>query len=124
MAQKFFFFLNQVLTFNSTILSQNETHGIYTKLLYRHLIGDIENESSNSKTNASILNRLKNLQDVLKNVIQSSIELNNKMRSIYLEKSQRLHYVFTLGVLTSLFRYFYNFSHFFKSTIILKKDSI
>jgi len=29
--------------------SGNETHSIYTKLLYRHLIGDIENESSNSK---------------------------------------------------------------------------
>ncbi len=29
--------------------SSIETHGIYTKLLYRHLIGDIENESSNQK---------------------------------------------------------------------------
>ena len=47
---------------------------------------------------------MKNLQDVLKNVVQSSIDLNYKMRSIYLEKSQRLHYVFTLRVLTSLFR--------------------
>lgn len=72
--------------------------------MYRHLIGDVENESTNTKSNQIILNRLKNLQDVLKNVVQSSIELNYKMRSIYLEKSQRLHYVFTLRVLTSLFR--------------------
>jgi dynein heavy chain, axonemal len=84
--------------------NQNETHSIYTKLLYRHLIGDVENESSNLKTNMSVSSRMKNLQDVLKNVVQSSIELNNKMRSIYLEKSQRLHYVFTLRLLTSLFR--------------------
>lgn len=33
--------------------SDSETHGIYTKLLYRHLIGDIENESTSSKVNFS-----------------------------------------------------------------------
>lgn len=54
--------------------------------------------------NATIVSRLKSLQTVLKNLIQSSIDLNQKMRSIYLEKSQRLHYVFTLRGLTSLFR--------------------
>ena len=49
--------------------------------------------------------RLKTLQCVIKNIIQSSIDLNHKMRSIYLEKPERLHYVFTLRVLTSLFRH-------------------
>ena len=43
-------------------------------------------------------------KNVIKNIIQSSIDLNLKMRSIFLEKTQRLHYVFTLRVLTSLFR--------------------
>ena len=57
------------------------------------------------KQSATITSRLKNLQHVLKNVVQSSIDLNHKMRSIYLEKSQRLHYIFNLRVLTSLFRY-------------------
>ncbi|CAF0814108.1 unnamed protein product [Brachionus calyciflorus] len=85
--------------------SNPQIHGIYTKLLYRHLIGDVENESSNAKVNAAILSRLKSLQLVLKNLIQSSIDLNQKMRSIYLEKSQRLHYVFTLRALTALFRH-------------------
>jgi dynein heavy chain len=52
-----------------------------------------------------MVSRMKSLQEVLKNVIQSSIDLNHKMRSIYLEKSQRLHYIFTLRVLSSLFRH-------------------
>lgn len=58
-----------------------------------------------SKVNAAIVVRLKSLQTVLKNVIQSSIDLNQKMRSLYLEKSERLHYIFTLRALTSLFRH-------------------
>ena len=48
---------------------------------------------------------MKYLQDVLKSIIQSSIDLNNKMRSIFLEKTQRSHYIFTLQTLTSLFRF-------------------
>ncbi len=52
-----------------------------------------------------MISRMKSLQAVIKNIIHSSIDLNHKMRSIYLEKSQRMHYVFTLRVLTSLFRH-------------------
>jgi dynein heavy chain len=48
---------------------------------------------------------MKYLQDVLKSIIQSSADLNNKMRSIFLEKSQRSHYIFTLQTLTTLFRH-------------------
>lgn len=57
------------------------------------------------KQNATIISRMKSLQNVIKNIIQSSIDLNHKMRSLYLEKSERLHYVFTLRALTSLFRF-------------------
>jgi hypothetical protein len=84
--------------------SDAEVNVIYTKLLYRHLVGDVENDLGNSKNNM-IQTRLKNVKFILNNIVQSSIELNNKMRSIYLEKSDRLHYVFTLRVLTSLFRH-------------------
>lgn len=51
------------------------------------------------------LKRVKELQDSLKSIIRSSIELNNKMGSIYLEKSGRVHYLFTLQTLTTLFRH-------------------
>ena len=53
----------------------------------------------------TVNSRLKNLQTVIKNIIQTSIDLNQKMRALFLEKSERLHYVFTLRILTSLFRH-------------------
>ena len=49
--------------------------------------------------------RLGMLQETLKNIIKSSIDLNNKMRILFLEKSERLHYVFSLKILTTLFRH-------------------
>ncbi len=46
---------------------------------------------------------MKNLQKVIKNIIQTSIDLNQKMRAFFLKKSERFHYVFTLRILTSPF---------------------
>ncbi len=51
-----------------------------------------------------IMNRLRSLKTVLRNVIQSSIDVNLKMRSLFLETNERVHYVFTLRMLISLFR--------------------
>jgi dynein heavy chain len=68
----------------------------------KHIFGDEADTTSKSSENSL---ELIDAQNTLNSIIRSSIDLNNRMDSIYLKTSDRSHYVFSMHTLTSLFRH-------------------
>ncbi len=83
--------------------SDVEIEGIYSKLMHKHIFGDeIEAAQKTRSVQTDVVDQMKS---TLTSVILSSIDLNNRMESIYLKTSNRSHYVFSMHTLTSLFRH-------------------
>ncbi|CAF4106350.1 unnamed protein product, partial [Adineta steineri] len=113
--------------------NENDLVSIFSKLVNRHFIGDNgdsqlqlkdSNEGSsrastakqstiggndssgatNGLKNSSTFKHLEDLRSILDRIVKGTVELNQRMRSMYQINSQRIHYVFSMKQLTQIFR--------------------
>ncbi|CAF0810777.1 unnamed protein product, partial [Didymodactylos carnosus] len=63
------------------------------------------NVNTKDKLSTSMIKRLKRLKLTIERIVCATIDLNQRMSKYYFEKSERLHYIFSMKQLTILFRH-------------------
>ncbi|CAF1148393.1 unnamed protein product [Adineta ricciae] len=108
--------------------SESDLVSIFSKLVNRHFIGDSgesqlketsesssrastakqsTHDSSNSskeKISLSTYKRIEELRSIIDRIVKGTVDLNERMRTMYQINHQRIHYVFSMKQLTQLFR--------------------
>ncbi|XP_053561397.1 uncharacterized protein LOC128652486 [Bombina bombina] len=80
--------------------SQRDQRGIFTTILNAHFLQQLPEYKAGTLTAAAT----DQLQEFLTSIASVSIELQERLRTIFLRTSQRCHYIFTLRDLNKVFR--------------------
>ncbi|KAM4702001.1 uncharacterized protein O3C94_002925 [Discoglossus pictus] len=92
--------LRHFCVFHCQYPSQNEQLRIFTTILNTHFLPPVAEFKAGSITTAAS----DALQGLLTSIATVSIELQERLRTVFLRTSQRCHYIFTLRDLSKIFR--------------------
>ncbi|XP_075707241.1 uncharacterized protein LOC142741794 [Rhinoderma darwinii] len=92
--------LRHFCSFQCMYPSQSEQLGIFSSTLNAHFVpGETEHKAGSTGAVST-----ENLQELILAIIKVSIELQERLRTVFLGTSQRCHYIFTLRDLAKIFR--------------------
>ncbi|KAE8625049.1 hypothetical protein XENTR_v10006145 [Xenopus tropicalis] len=80
--------------------SKSDQHGIFSSLLSAHFMQPATEFKAGTKCNTTA----HQFQGLISSITAITIELQERLRTVFLRTSQRCHYIFTLRDLTKIFR--------------------
>ncbi|XP_069829066.1 uncharacterized protein [Dendropsophus ebraccatus] len=92
--------LRHFCSFYCSYPSQSEQLGIFSSILNAHFVPGVTEHKAGSKGAVSA----EHLQEIILAITKVSIELQERLRTVFLRTSQRCHYIFTLRDLAKIFR--------------------
>ncbi|KAG8587471.1 hypothetical protein GDO81_005673 [Engystomops pustulosus] len=92
--------LRHFCSFNCKYPSQSEQLGIFSSILNAHFVPGVAEHKAGSTGDVTP----EQLQELILAITKVSIELQERLRTVFLGTSQRCHYIFTLRDLAKIFR--------------------
>ncbi|XP_056412427.1 uncharacterized protein LOC130355786 isoform X2 [Hyla sarda] len=92
--------LRHFCSFQCSYPSQSEQLGIFSSILNAHFVPGVTEHKAGSRGDVSA----EHLQELILAITKVSIELQERLRTVFLGTSQRCHYIFTLRDLAKIFR--------------------